>query len=257
MFDRSGGRDIGPVITEIPQDYAIGDPLMHSSPTVSGVFTSGGVAYSAAQINSVSQMIQGIATIFTDPLSLFTWDTYLGAVSQGLGSVFPTLKTFRTNAEIQRAAATGDINNVFYTLGGIHVDVLTETSSIIPALRGAKVASTAGKAASTTKRLQSHVTRAAKKVDALGDKAFTRGQRRALKRNPYLRPAFRGNRIDVKARRMIENDSKLNNLQSNYNRGPDFVDPATGNWWDMTTPGSWSSHVKKYGPGGTFLNTQY
>ncbi|WP_103072488.1 hypothetical protein [Aquimarina sediminis] len=44
MFDR-GGEDIGPVITEIPQDYAIGDPLMHSSPTVSGVFTSGGDGY--------------------------------------------------------------------------------------------------------------------------------------------------------------------------------------------------------------------
>ncbi|WP_241507321.1 putative toxin, partial [Aquimarina sediminis] len=163
LFDR-GGEDIGPVITEIPQDYAIGDPFMHSNPGVSEVFINGGVAFSYGQINSVSQMIQGIATIFTDPLSLFTWDTYLGAVSQGLGSVFPTLKTFRTNAEIQRAAATGDINNVFYTLGGIHVDVLTETSSIIPALRGAKAVSTAGKATRLGKMGEAAVGIAGKKT---------------------------------------------------------------------------------------------
>ncbi len=68
---------------------------------------------------------------------------------------------------------------------------------------------------------------------------------------------YRGNRIDVRARQMIQNDPALSNLRSNYTRGADFVDPATGRWWDMTTPGAWQSHVNKYGTGGIFLNTTY
>lgn len=108
----------------------------------------------------------------------------------------------------------------------------------------------------TTRGLQRYVTRAAKEVDALGDAAFTAKQLQAIKRNPNLRPAFRGNRIDVRARQLIKKDSKFNNLKSNYSRGPDFVDPNNGTWWDITTPGAWERHVRKYGPGGILLKTQ-
>ncbi|MBV8325494.1 RHS repeat-associated core domain-containing protein, partial [Chryseobacterium sp.] len=107
-----------------------------------------------------------------------------------------------------------------------------------------------------TSRLQRHVTEAAAEVDRLGDGAFTPKQVRAIQRNPNLRAAFRGNRIDVKARDAIEKDPALQHLKSNYSKGPDFVDPKTGKWWDMTTPAQWQKHVNKYGAGGTLLRTR-
>ena len=67
---------------------------------------------------------------------------------------------------------------------------------------------------------------------------------------------FRGNRIDVMARRLIEKDANLSHLQSNYTRGPDFVNPKNGQWWDMTTPNAWNEHVKRYGKRGILLPTQ-
>jgi hypothetical protein len=93
-------------------------------------------------------------------------------------------------------------------------------------------------------------------VDALGDAAFTPRQFSAIQNNPSLRPMYRGNRIDVMARGFVKEDPALTFLQSSYNRGPDFVDPLTGRWWDMTTPGQWPAHVQKYGPGGTLLSTK-
>jgi RHS repeat-associated protein len=107
-----------------------------------------------------------------------------------------------------------------------------------------------------TARLQSYVYKAANQVDAEGDAAFTPKQLQAIQRNPNLRAMYRGNRIDVRARAMIKNDPELYHLQSNYTRGPDFMEPASGGWWDMTTPSAWPAHVKKYGSGGTLLNTQ-
>ena len=111
------------------------------------------------------------------------------------------------------------------------------------------------KALSTTERLQAYVTKAANRVDMLGDAAFTAKQLKAIQRHPYLRPMFRGNRIDVMARNLMKNDSKLFHLKSNYSRGPDFEDISTGEWWDMTTEAAWRAHVRKYGPGGTHLKT--
>ncbi len=107
-----------------------------------------------------------------------------------------------------------------------------------------------------TKRLQDHVTKAAQEVDALGDAAFTTKQLQAVQRNPNLKPAFRGNRIDVRARGYVKNDPLLQHLNSNYRKGADFVDPQTGKWWDMTTPAQWQNHVNKYGAGGTLLSTK-
>lgn len=112
----------------------------------------------------------------------------------------------------------------------------------------------------TTQRLQFHVSRAAKVVDEAGDAAFTRRQFAALANNPNLRPAFRGNRIDVMARRFIERDPSLSFLKGSYNKGPDFVNPRTGQWWDITTPNQWQRHMDKYRPtfgsNGTLLRTQ-
>ena len=79
---------------------------------------------------------------------------------------------------------------------------------------------------------------------------------RAIRGNPRLRPPNRGNRIDVLSRAYVADDPFLYNIQSNYGAGPDFVDPKTGQWWDMTTPKQWPGHIKKYGPGGTLLSTE-
>ncbi|UUC44157.1 DUF6443 domain-containing protein [Flavobacterium cerinum] len=114
----------------------------------------------------------------------------------------------------------------------------------------------AARALTTTQRMQAHVDRARGIVDAAGDGAFTDKQFAAIKIMPRLRAMFRGNRIDVMAREFIRKDPKLGHLKSNYTKGPDFVDPATGKWWDMTTPKQWQMHVDKYGPGGTLLKTK-
>lgn len=109
---------------------------------------------------------------------------------------------------------------------------------------------------STTAKLQTYVTRAAKIVDAAGPAAFTPKQFAAIQRNPNLAPMYRGNRIDVMARTLIKSDPTLSFLISNYTRGADFVHPGTGNWWDMTTPNAWPAHVARYGTGGTLLTTK-
>ena len=62
--------------------------------------------------------------------------------------------------------------------------------------------------------------------------------------------------IDKRVRIEVQNDPFLRHLQGRPNRGADFIDPATENWWDMTTPAQWPAHVQKYGPGGTLLPTR-
>lgn len=107
-----------------------------------------------------------------------------------------------------------------------------------------------------------HVRAARARVDAGGLAAFTLRQRVAVGNHPNLWDAFRGNRIDAAARRTILNDPILQplfgagRLRGSPNRGPDFRDTLTGQWWDMTTPGQWNAHLTRYGPGGTLLPTQ-
>ncbi len=111
----------------------------------------------------------------------------------------------------------------------------------------------------TTMDLRALTTNAASEVDDLGWSAFTRGQQRALVNHPYLERAFRGNRIDKRVRLMVEKDPFLRHLQGRSNWGADFIDmrdPANIKWWDITTSAQWSTHVKKYGPGGTLLPTR-
>lgn len=108
----------------------------------------------------------------------------------------------------------------------------------------------------TTHKLNKHVQKAKNDVDNLPQHlVYTQKQIRAMTKNPKLAPAFRGNRIDVRARAAVKNDPSLSNLKSNYSRGPDFVDQKTGHWWDMTTSKQWQAHVNKYGSNGTHLPT--
>ena len=84
---------------------------------------------------------------------------------------------------------------------------------------------------------------------------LTEGQERALLKSPRLRSAFVGERIDTFAKESAALDPRLRGIQitGRFHPGADFKDPATGRWWDITTPGQWPGHVRKYGPGGTML----
>ncbi len=158
------------------------------------------------------------------------------------------------------AGFTGDIM-IPKTRGEVVLSYATYVAKVMVESRSGRYGSPYKLSKSTkktvTQKLQDHVTTAAKEVDALGDAAFTKKQLDAIKRNPNLRPMFRGNRIDVKARRAIERNPDLQHLKSNYTKGADFVNPETAEWWDMTTPGQWLDHVARYGTGGTLLTTHH
>jgi hypothetical protein len=49
--------------------------------------------------------------------------------------------------------------------------------------------------------------------------------------------------------------NRLPGLRSFYTNGPDFYQPSTFGWWDMTTAKQWGKHLDKYGGNGTLLNT--
>jgi RHS repeat-associated protein len=177
------------------------------------------------------------------------------------------IKTFFDIRDAISSAFNGDYYSLGESLGHLGLDILG--SGLFKSLSGgARAVETigaeakAGKALGSgaedvTSILQSHVTAASKRVDAQGDDAFTAKQLEAIQKNSNLRPMYRGNRIDVLARKSILTDTELPILKSNYSKGADFVDPVTGKWWDMTTKAQWNSHVNKYGIGGTLLDTHY
>jgi hypothetical protein len=88
-------------------------------------------------------------------------------------------------------------------------------------------------------------------VTRFGEEGFTRGQAAALADNPGLEAAFRGERIDTFFKESVTLDPRLAHLEvtPRFQFGPDAFDPATYQWWDVTTPGQWGRHVLKYGPG--------
>lgn len=107
-----------------------------------------------------------------------------------------------------------------------------------------------------TWRLQKMTTAAAKKIDALGDDAFTPAQQAAMKKEPYLRPMYRGSAIDAEVREQVANDPQLEGrLNGQPNKGVDFTDNITGQKYDMTTPGQQAAHLNKYGDDTIVLNT--
>ncbi len=88
-------------------------------------------------------------------------------------------------------------------------------------------------------------------VERLASEGLTQGQARAAALDPSLTARFVGERIDTFVKESVANDPALNlNITPRFQFGPDFMDPATGRWYDVTTPGEWVSHVNRYGPGG-------
>lgn len=106
------------------------------------------------------------------------------------------------------------------------------------------------------RRLQDHTTNAAREVDEAGDKAFTPRQLAAIKNNPNLRPAMRGNQIDKRARQRVDDDTGFDKrITGKPNKGPDFIDKETGDQYDMTTKGQLEAHRLKYGDDLMHLDT--
>lgn len=93
-------------------------------------------------------------------------------------------------------------------------------------------------------RLQAHAVEAARRADAKG---LSRKQKDAVSQNPNLEKAYRGSNIHAELE-LIDADGALNHLEQTprFKRGPDVIDPATGRWYDLTTPGQWGAHVRRY-----------
>lgn len=99
-----------------------------------------------------------------------------------------------------------------------------------------------------TNQLQNIARRAAKEFESTG---FTPRQLKAIARRPGLEPAYKGSQIDTIFKRIVGDEMPGLEVTPRFKRGPDVIDPETGRWWDLTTPGQWPNHVKKYGPDGT------
>lgn len=81
---------------------------------------------------------------------------------------------------------------------------------------------------------------------------FTPAQQRALLNNPGLSDAYMGSNIDKIFKNLVSQEPGLSHLQITppFKFGPDVFNPATQEWWDLTTPGQWGKHVTKYSPFG-------
>jgi hypothetical protein len=97
---------------------------------------------------------------------------------------------------------------------------------------------------------------------AVKNPILTTREAAAALRNPRLNPMMQGKGIDRAFREAAKNNlilspaQKIGLLKINpTNRGADMVGKGliNGTWWDVTTAGSWQSHVAKYGEGGIQL----
>jgi hypothetical protein len=104
----------------------------------------------------------------------------------------------------------------------------------------------------TGQKLLAHVQAAIAEFESEG---FTDAETAALRsvergRRSALRDAFRGSHIDRIAKKAIMDDPELEHVYVtvNFERGADFYDSRTGNWYDITTTRAWKQHVADYGP---------
>lgn len=99
-----------------------------------------------------------------------------------------------------------------------------------------------------TQRLKSYVDEAAAKYDARELRLSPR-QRETLIDHPNLEDAYRGSKIDQWVKDQVRQDPELNKIlhvTKNGEAGPDFHDVGTNTWWDITTPGAWTRHLRSY-----------
>jgi hypothetical protein len=108
----------------------------------------------------------------------------------------------------------------------------------------------------TLARLVEHVRAAEQRFNAVG---FTERQTAAIENAPTegarngLRAMYYGERIDAFVKETALGDPALDHLGVSEPRqlGPDFFDPATDRWYDLTTVAEWADHVARYGTSGT------
>jgi RHS repeat-associated protein len=148
--------------------------------------------------------------------------------------------------------------NTFY--GGIAESFGSQYARILQNIAANRAATVNISSGLITMDLRALTRMAAQDVDAAGVSAFTPAQQNAVAMYPNLYGAYRGSTIDGIVRRAVNQDPLLERLQGRPNRDPDFIDPVTSQWWDMTTPRQWQRHLNKYGPrfgfGGILLPTQ-
>jgi len=116
-----------------------------------------------------------------------------------------------------------------------------------------------GPGAAETVRLRYWANQATRKVDAMGQQAYSPDELKAMARNKNLAAPFHGTAIHEEFFPLVDADPKLSHLQTAVSgqKMPDVVNPQTGQWWDLTTTGAWQAHLRKYiplfGPNGTLL----
>ena len=108
-------------------------------------------------------------------------------------------------------------------------------------------------------RITARLQRLANQVLANFDPAAecTPKQLEAIQRRPYLKSMYEGTQKHVLLAGAVAGDPELGpllDLADPFEPAPDFSNPETGDWWDLTTEGEWPAHVRKYGPGGTRID---
>jgi RHS repeat-associated protein len=127
--------------------------------------------------------------------------------------------------------------------------------AFVPGMKGAtkafKLASHADDISKITKKLEKHLGKAVKEAK------LTAKQERAALKNPNLRKAFMGERIDTQFKASVKRDDSLQGVvrvTGRFERGADvYLVSDSKIWWDVTTSSQWADHLNRYGQGGIHL----
>ena len=99
-----------------------------------------------------------------------------------------------------------------------------------------------------TRKLDNHLNMAIKEAK------LTAKQEKAALKNPNLRKAFMGERIDTAFKKRVMNDPSLEGVVKvtpRFQKGADVYLAADDSvWWDVTTGSQWGAHERAYGSGG-------
>jgi hypothetical protein len=243
--------------------YTQNNPLKYTDP--SGHFLvpliaigliAAGTAAAIIEANQVSNYAQEHNMGFWDAFASKDLTLDQQAMARGAVDTFFTVETFGMAAAMGSGPAIQQagiwLNDPKIFGAGLWAE------KAIPALMGA--APSASKAADwETQQLQSLADKATQTVDSMGQGAYSPKQLRAIAKDPGLEPAFRGTTIDKEFKTLIGNDPELSHLQTArpFQKMPDVINLQTGQWWDLTTPSQWQSHLRKYtpiyGPNGTLI----
>jgi hypothetical protein len=149
----------------------------------------------------------------------------------------------------EHAEAAGDVEADLLESG------LSERPQFEPAGPAADVVSTQTPGALNDPAFQALLEHVENAKLTFAEEGFTPAQTEAIERaatpaeRDRLRAMYYGDRIDGLVKASVNNDARLNHLgiSERFQPGPDFFDPATDTWYDLTTARSWPDHVASYG----------